>query len=1045
MKKLFLLIVLFVFAGVFTLYAQTKIVTGTVTSSVEGEGPIAGVSIIVQGTTIGTYTDINGKYTLTVPQSANLLVFTFIGMKTQEVEIGNQTVIDIIMEQDLLNLDEVIVTGVAAGTPKKKMAVSVERVGEDKLKEVFANSASSALQGKVSGVTVVSATGEPGSAATILVRGATQISGSQAPLIILDGAIMEGTLGDINVDDIESIEVVKGASASALYGSRAGNGVIAVTTKRGNLLGEGVTEVVVRNEYGVNTLAKKYDLATHHAYKLATDQASFGFTKYDGVTYPSGYKGTESGFTGARSLEDDQYMDNDYAVLFDHEDLMFSGNDFYTNYVSVGSNMGKTNFLVSFENNVQSGLIVETDGYKRNSFRLNVDHKLNNKLSVSASNLYVKSTTQDPGGDSKYNGGVFFNLLLSAPDTDFSLENPDKQPYLFVPNAWETTTENPIYNLWKLKDFTIRNRILGTYNLKYNITSAINVEAKYAFEYSIEDASQYSPYDTYQRTGGDPVYSKGYLSLYNEALFSRNFQVTANYSKKLGDFNARAKVSYLFEKISFDSNQTIGYDYKLNGVPTMDAIAGNIDITSYQDDIIAKNYFGILYIDYKDKYIFDGMARYDGSSLFGEDARWNPYFRVSGAWRIAEDFKIPGIQELKVRTAYGTAGQRPAFSDQYEVMPIEDGVVSDKEQLGNKDLKPSLSKEFEVGLNVDFLNRFSFEATYANTNTSNQIIKVPLAVQYAGWASQVRNAGALNSKVLEASLQAQVINKGGFTYNIGFTFDRVRTKITQLDVPPFQTGPQGQEANKAFYIREGETFGVMYGYGFVHTLDEMAAQLPKTNSTATWYDDTKLDSYVVNSDGYVIVKGTEGTTSEVPIRKLNAEGKDWFGKIGDTNPDFRLAMTNNFSYKGVGLYALIELKQGGDLYNKSAQWMTRDNRSGMMDQYGKPDYLKKAIPYYKGLYDVNKFNEFWVEDASYLKLREVSLSYDVPRTALKGFVKGYIKGVRLAIIGKNLITVTKYSGYDPEVQTTDNTQYFAYDFMGYPNYRSFSASLEIKF
>ena len=273
MKKLLLLVVLFVFAGVSTLFAQTRVITGTVTSSVEGEGAIPGVSVMVVGTTIGAYTDMAGKFTLNVPTNVRTLVFSFIGMKTREVEIGSQSVINVVLEQDLLNLDEVIVTGVAAGTPKKKMAVSVERVGEEKLKEVYAGSASSVLQGKVSGVTVINSTGNPGSQATILVRGATQITGSQAPLIVLDGAIMEGTLGDINVDDIESIEVVKGASAAALYGSRAGNGVIAVTTRRGNLLTEGRTEVTIRNEYGINRLAKHYDLATHHQYQLASDYA----------------------------------------------------------------------------------------------------------------------------------------------------------------------------------------------------------------------------------------------------------------------------------------------------------------------------------------------------------------------------------------------------------------------------------------------------------------------------------------------------------------------------------------------------------------------------------------------------------------------------------------------------------------------------------------------------------------------------------------------------------------------------------------------------
>jgi TonB-linked SusC/RagA family outer membrane protein len=1033
MKKLFLLICLFVFAGA-SLFAQTKVVTGTVTSAVAGEGALIGVSVTVPGTTLGAYTDIAGKYTLNVPSSATRLIFTFIGMKTQEVLIANKAVIDVVMEQDLMNLDEVIVTGVAAGTPKKKMAVSVERVGEEKLKEVFANSASSALQGKVSGLTVINSTGEPGSAATILVRGATQITGSQAPLIVLDGAIMEGTLADINVDDIESIEVVKGASAAALYGSRAGNGVIAVTTRRGNALGEGKTEVIFRNEFGINQLAKKYDLSTHHAYVLASDQSSYLYTRYAGVTYPTGYHGTEIGVTGNRAQETDMYMDNPYAKLYDHEGDVFARNNFMTNYISIGSNLGKTNFLISFENNDQSGLLVETTGYKRNSFRLNVDHKISSKLSVSASNLYVKTTTQDPGGADKYNGGIFFNVLLFEPDVDFYYPNPDGQPYNFVANTWQGEQENPVYNLWKIKNNDTRDRILGTYSAKYNLTDFLNFEGKYAFEIANEGFTTYNPYDTYTRSADVPVYSKGSLYIYDNMSFSRNIQFTANFNKKIGDFNTRAKVSYLFEKMTYNSESTTGTQFSVGGVPSMDAIAGDISTTSYKDAVLAKNYFGILYADYKDKYIFDGMVRYDGSSLFGADARWNPYYRVSGAYRITEDLKIPGIQELKVRAAFGTAGQRPGFADQYEVMSISNGITS-KLQLGNSKLKPSLSKELEFGINIDFLNRFSFELTRSEINTSDQILAVPLAVQFGGWPSQVQNAGSLNSKVWESSLHAQIVKKNGFNYNLGFVFDRIRTMITKLDVPPFQTGPQGQEANKAFYIRQGEVFGAMYGYKFLTSLDELALQLATTDN---------ISNYVVNSDGYVITKGTEGTTSEAPIKKME-NGKLWYGKIGDSNAKFKIAMTNNFSYKGIGLYALIEWKNGGQIYNKSAQWLTRDDRAGIMDQFGKPDYLKKAISYYKVFYDVNNQTDYWVEDGSYLKLREVSLSYTISQETLKGFANGFIKGIKLALIGKNLYTLTRYSGYDPEVATTNGTQYFAYDFMGYPNFRSYSASLELKF
>ncbi|HQG76718.1 MAG TPA: SusC/RagA family TonB-linked outer membrane protein [Bacteroidales bacterium] len=1034
MKKVFMIFSLLLLT-VTLVMSQTVQISGTVTGQDDGL-PIPGVSVSVKGTTLGTLTGADGKYSLTVPPRATTLTFSFIGMKTVDEAIGGRSVIDVVLEQDLLNLDEVIVTGVAAGTPKKKLAVSVERVDENRIKEVYAGSASSALQGKVAGITVINTTGEPGSAATILVRGATQITGSQAPLIILDGAIMEGTLGDINVDDIESIEVVKGASASALYGSRAGNGVIAVTTRRGNLLTEGKSEVIVRNEYGMNSLAKKYNLATHHQYQLADDQANFPYTRYKGVTYPANYPGYGNvGVSGSRSIKPDQYLDNPYARLYDHEAEVFPGSNFFTNYISVGSNLGKTNFLISFENNRQTGVVAETDGYKRNSFRLNVDHRLSPKLTLSASNLYVKSTTQDPGGANYYNGGVFFNTLLIEPDVDFKGVNPDGQPYLFIPNIWQDEQENPIYNLWKIEDFTKRDRILGTYSAKYNLSHSINLEGKYAFEYSLSDLTSYSPYDTWSRGGEGPVYSQGEYYRSSRADFSQNFQATLNFNRKFGEFNTRAKLSYLIEKETYKSHTATGYDFSLGGVPSFDAIAGNKSLTSYQDEIIAKNYFAILYLDYKDKYIFDGMYRYDGSSLFGSEARWNPYYRVSAAWRITEDIHIPDVQELKLRVAYGTAGQRPAFADQYEVMAISGGLTS-KSQLGNKNLKPSLSKEWEVGLNLDFLNRFSFELIRSETNTTDQILAVPLPVQYGGWPSQVQNAGSLNSKVWEASLNAAVVRQTNLSYNVGFIFDRIRTKITKLTVPPFQTGPQGQEADKCFYIREGEVFGAMYGYKFVRSLDELAQQLGETDN---------ISNYVVNSDGYVILKGTEGTTSEKAIKKLNEEGALWYGKTGDSNPKFKLAMTNNLSYKGFGLYALLEWKNGGDIYNKSAQWLTRDDRHGMMDQYGKPDYLKKTLTYYKTFYDVNDFNDFWVEDGSYLKLREISLSYTVRSAALNNIFNGFVKGVKFSILGKNIWTLTNYSGYDPEVATTDGTQYFSYDFMGYPNYRSFAASLELKF
>jgi TonB-linked SusC/RagA family outer membrane protein len=1038
MKKVALLFVFLLFMGTQAIWAQTRTISGKVTAASDGL-PIPGASIVLKGTTLGTITNIEGEYQLQVPSAGGVLTFSFVGLRTLEVLIGNQNTVNARMQDDVFGIDEVVVSGVASETPRKKLAVSVGRVGEKDLKMVPASSAASALQGKMAGVTVVNSTGEPGMSSTILVRGATQIAGSQNPLIIVDGVMMSGTLADINVDDIDNIEVVKGASASALYGSQAGNGVVVVTTKRGKDIGSGETTVTMRNEFGINRVGKVFELAESHANALASDWESYStFTKFDGVTYPAGYQGGVGDIDGSPYLKGDRYMDNPYARIINHQEEFYKGNEFYTNYVSVQSNSGKTNWLASFENYANKGVLFETDGYNRKSFRVNIDHRISDKISVSASNLFVRADQNYPGGDSKYNGGIFFNLLLTAPDVDLSKANPDGQPYLFIPDPWQSTTENPLYNLWKKEDNLQRDRFLGAYTFNWDMTSDLKFRAEYSFENTTNVNTEYQPFDTYTRGSGQYgfLYSEGMYDKYNSKLWAERAQFNLSYSKTLGDVIIRAKLSSLYENESYQSFSATGQDFGVQKVPSFDAIKGNISATSYQSQVSAYNYFGILYLDYKDKYIFDGMYRYDGSSLFGSEERWQPYYRVSGAWRVSEDLTINGIQEFKLRAAYGTAGQRPPFSAQYEVMSVSRGVAS-KNFKGNRFLKPSRTSEWEVGTDIDFLNRFSFSLVYAQGVTEDQFLEAPQASFANGWRTQWVNAGTLETKIWEASLNARLISTKDFSWSANVVFDRGRNKITELNIPPYQYGPEGQEANKAFYIREGETFGVMYGSRWLRTMDELGKQIGSMSGT--------VDDYIVNADGFVIPKGTEGTLQELPVKMLDEDGKVAFTKIGDANADFKMGFSNTFIYKNFSFYFLIDWKQGGDIYNKSAQWLTRDDRHVMMDQTGKAPNEKKTINYYKAFYDVNEQNDFWVEDGTYVKLREVSIGYNLPATSMVSLTGGFVKNARLSLMGRNLLTLSKYSGFDPEVGTSNGTQIFSYDFMGYPNFRSFSASLEINF
>lgn len=1029
------------FMGVQLLQAQTKELSGTVTSSEDGS-TVPGASIMVKGTTLGTVTDIDGNFTLKVPEATQTLIVSFVGMRTIEVPVGNSTTLNVTLQPDVFGLDEVIVAGVASGTPRKKLSISVGKVDESALKQVPASSAAGALQGKVAGVTVVQANGNPGAAASIRLRGATSLFGGQGPLIIIDGVMIEGTLQDINVDDIASMEVVKGAAAASLYGSRAGNGVVVITTKSGKGIGAGETVVTVRNEYGVSTLLNKMDVAQHHFYKLEDNwQSESRWTLYDGVEWYSGSDPTLIGTTVSGSLlvDEDHYQDNPYGVIHDHLDEFYQDGSFFTNYVSVASNMDKTSFMVSFENSQQDGIIMDVSGYKRKNFRLNVDHRFSDKFTFTTSNLVIKSETNN----SSFN---FFDLMQMQPDVDLNWINPDESDYRLLVDPF-SNTENPLYSVANVTNVAYRNRILSNYGFTYNPFNWMSLEGNYSFERQDNYTNYIEPKGYLTAGSYDSGGTDGYMYKSATQQFAQVLQLTANFNKQFGDWTTKAKLSYLYEDNNYKYFRTNGYDFSVLGIEQFDVMdQSQSSNTSNEHSIRAENIFGIVDVDYKSKYIGSFLYRYDGASQFGENERWNPYFRASAAYRITEDFPIEGISELKIRAAYGTAGNRPPWYAQYETFNIEGGTPV-KNQLGNKNLKPSKIYERELGLNMEFLKKFEFELVYSKTDAEDQHWAVPLPASQ-GYKTQWQNMGTITSTVWEATLGANLVSNNDFNWHMNITFDRIRQEITQLDVAPFTTGARGNSGDPgAFYITEGAIFGSMYGERFIRSMDEMEEQLVTTADAGT-YEGMTIDDFTQNSDGYIIEKGTEGTSSEAPIKQLNDEGNPETVQVGDGNPDFNMRIANTFSYKGFDLYVLLDWKQGGDIYSLTNQWMYRDNRSADMDQYGKPENEKKTYDYYATLYNVNTYNNHFVEDGTYLKVREVSLYYNVNRRALQNFLGGFIKDVKIGVIGRNLLTFTNYKGFDPEVGSSegngDNTIQ-AWDEFAYPNFSTFTGSIEIKF
>lgn len=1012
--------------------AQTKTVTGTVTD--DTGLPLPGVNVVISGSTVGTQTDFDGLYSIEATQ-VDVLSFSFVGFQSQDITVGASNTI-IVTLQSGETLDEVVVTGVAGATSRKKLSVTVNKVSAEAIEQVPATSAASALQGKVAGV-AVNNLGRPGQGANIILRGATNFYGSQEPLIILDGVFVEGGLSDINVQDIKSFEIVKGASASSLYGSRAGNGVIVITTKKGQL---GRTDITVRSEIGFSEITNFITTNRSHGYQLASDWENFKgqYTKYEGVTYPAGYQsvyaasGHPTAPTGARIPEDDGYSDNPFGVYRNFQDMFFKTGTQKNFYTSISNGSEKSRVFFSFENLDSEGVLVETGGYERSSFRLNADYNLFDWLTFSSNNNFINITDNTPGGT----GDIYRIINRLSPDANIMLDNPDGQPYYFKPDPWENEIDNPLYSLYAPKRQPLQQRFLGSYNLNAKFTSFLNLDLEYAFESDNNRYTSYSKYETFQADGSDIGfgYSKDSLYKFSANQLAQKLQSTLNFSEEFGELDVNAKVSYLIEDRDYENFTGSGADFLYRDLPTLDNFdPSTISVSSDQQTERAQNVFLIGGLIFKDRYIVDALYRRDGSSLFGANYKWRGYHRLSVAYRISEDFKIPGVNEMKVNFAYGTAGQRPGFSWQYEQTAIGGGNLSTNRIAGNPDLRPSTTTEKELGLSMAFLDsRITLEAVYSNQVTTDQFMLVSLfAPANAGKNRQWQNVGDLEADTYEVALNANIIEKGDFKWNFGANFAKSSNNITKLNAPEQQVGPDA-----LFLLLENTEFGSMWGRVFVQDLATMENQLPAGAS---------ISDYFVNSDGYVVQTSTIGTQDEAAIIKVDESGTPVFEQIGNQNPDFRVGLTSNFSYKDFSLYMLWDWKQGGDIYNRNRQWLTISEHTDIVDQAGKPEDEKKTIKYYGSLYDVNQNNGFWVEDGSFVKLREISLSYDFPKKVLDQI--GFLNQIKLSLIGRNLLTFTKYKGWDPEVQnySGDTQQYFLVDYSVYPTQTNYSFALQLKF
>jgi len=1060
--------------------AQNGRITGVVSQSTSGQ-PLAGVQVHLEGTRFGTVTNQNGRFLLNdVPAGAYTLQAILIGHSARSTPItvaaGQTLNLNVVLDQVAISMQEIVVTGMGGATAKAKTPFEISTINARDIPVVGSNAVSS-IQGKVAGAMVVQGSGRPGSAPAVLLRGPKSINAtgrSQEPLYIVDGVILGSDIVDISGLDIDRVEIVKGAAAASLYGSRAANGVIQITTRRGRQMADQRIRYTVRTEMGRSDLPGAFDFLKHHAWKLTPDGTMFidnNGTPCHFLDCSSPQLAGQAAGTGSANAWNTFATNAWPGGAIDQVGRFFEGGDYMESYVSASGRTGGTNFHVSFTNTNEGGVMTGQQGFERNNFRLNLDQSIREDIQLSASAFYSRSS-EDP------RSGALFDLTRMQAGIDLTnclddndkiipgsncLKNPDR--LLINTNPTNVESANPLYDA-VARDYTrTRGRFLGSVTASYRPLEWLELSSNASYDRFDNEDVLHTP-KGYRTIAPSNTLNNGAL----EYADTRREAINAS-ARVTGRFNLGSSIrntttlQYLYEQRETLANSSDGFNFAVTGVPTMDNIdPTTLDAGSSRTPIKMDGYFIITDFDIADRYVVNLLARNDGSSLFGEDERRQWYYAVRGAWRLGEEAWFPmkdALDELKVRYAFGTAGSSPSFAAQYETYSVSAGSVSPV-NLGNRLLKPEFSAEHEAGVDAAFLQgRLGFSVTYAHSNTKNQILPVPLP-RYSGFGTQFQNAGTMQSKTWEVSLDAVLMQSDNFRWSARAMYDRTRTKITEMSVPPFNYGVAGQGLGTVFYAREGEDYGTYYGVHYARGCGDLPAGM-------------SCDGFVVNDDGWLVWVGDGGlasnawgTSSAVTVRGSPVMwGTPFRGEctdrssgertlscpVGNSLPDYNMSFSTTLSYKNLTLYGLLDAVRGFDIYNQPLQWALFRRNIGMMDQTGVAENERKPIGYYDALYTVSGLlpSNVFVEDGSFVKLREIAVSYGLTSEQLSKlpFLGRTFSSATFRVSGRNLHTWTNYRGYDPETGSgggnTGSAAIARVDGYQYPNFRTWRFGLELNF
>ena len=959
----------------------TKNINGKITDE-KGE-TIIGASVSVRGASIGTVTDINGQFSLNVPVDATLVI-SYVGYLTQQIRINNQSFLDITLVEDLQNLEEVIVIGY--GTAKKHdITTAITTVSLKDINERPLTSVAEALQGKAAGVQVVQPNGSPGSGMTVRIRGNSSINASNDPLYVVDGTPLTD-INHLSPNDIASMQILKDASSAAIYGSRAANGVVLITTKRGNAQD---SRIAFNSYIGVSKIAKKIEALNTEQYKDYLKEIGMSSVPDDVTNYTNWFD--ETFRTG---------LNQNYQLSFSggKNDLTYYLSGAYTD---------------------DEG-IVPNSSFNRFTLRSNVENQIRSWLKIGANLSYSQTKEKTiPNNTGSNRAGVILAVINSAPYLNiWDPENPGQ----YDNNAYGTRIEPPL--AYTSRFTTNRNgRLLGDVNAEISFTKNLKFRTSASMEGNVYNSTYFL----------DPKLTEWGRTQHGEGSDARTisqnlqFENILTYDNVFGKHSLNLMAGTTTNDSKWTTSNISGQDYINSDIKTLNAaniISQNSGTAKYHWRILS--YLARASYNYDSRYLLTVNFRADGSSKLAPDHKWGYFPSASGAWRISsENFmeNIDFIDDLKLRAGWGQTGNQSGISEyaylqQYKISkqtPTPEnpfpGITLQKSNIKNRELTWETTTQTNIGVDLTMFNgRLVFNADYYYKYTRDMLMNVPLP-STAAVSNILRNEGEMSNRGFEFNVSSINMNKALFwstDFNISFN----KNKLEKLAL------------NKIYY------------FGYVETLRDNILRLEEGESLGRFYG--------------LKYKHVDPQTGDPVYEDLDGNGQitlDDRTYIGDANPKFIYGLTNTFSYKGFNLNVFLQGSYGNDIFNASradTEGMYDDKNQSVriLDRWKTPGQITD-IPRATGDQSTLKVSSYYVENGSYLRLKSLTFSYDIAPAGLKRFGIGKIQPYFTA---HNLFTITGYKGFDPELNFEGNSSTVqGVDWGTYPNVKTFVFGLNIDF